>query len=144
MVMLFLEVFPPKKLNLRWVVKQSLRQVREHVIHFFPTSMLNDRPSGFDDRNPYPSVLMSNCQHEGLNETLGLHVKVLWRERREKDCSPFNCLTESWIMQWYNTQLMIHYQTKYSAVRSICTNPDLFPLFWILVKLGCFRSSNKF
>lgn len=64
------------KQNLWWVIKKSLCQMREYIIHVFPTAMLNDRSSGFDDWHSYPGMLMGYCQHQGLDQTLSLHVKV--------------------------------------------------------------------
>lgn len=68
------------KLNLRGVVKQPLSQVREHVVQVFPIAVLNDSTGGFDDRDSYPRVLVSNCLHERPDQTLSLHVEVLWGE----------------------------------------------------------------
>lgn len=64
--------------NLRRVVKQPLGQVREHVVHVFPTAVLDNGTCGLDDGHSHPGVLVSDGQHQRFDQTVSLHVEVLW------------------------------------------------------------------
>lgn len=70
--------FKGMKANLRRVVKQPLGQVREHVVHVFPAAVLDDGARGLDDGHSHPGVLVSDGQHQGFDQTVSLHVEVLW------------------------------------------------------------------
>ncbi|TNN68890.1 hypothetical protein EYF80_020925 [Liparis tanakae] len=67
--------------TLHWRRKQRMEnsplcQVRQHVVHVFPSAVLNDSPGGFNGRHSYPGVLMRNRLHQRLNETLSLHLSL--------------------------------------------------------------------